>query len=169
TTPARPCRWRGGSTGRRPPSADRPPPTLADRPSMTARTLMIQGTSSGAGKSLLTAALCRIYARRGVRVLPFKAQNMSNNAAVTRCGGEIGRAQALQARAAGADARPEMNPVLLKPLADTRSEVVLLGQRDLALTALPWKSRKAALWDVVSRSLATLRAEAELVIIEGAG
>ena len=136
---------------------------------MTARTLMVQGTSSGAGKSLLTAALCRIYARRGVRVLPFKAQNMSNNAAVTPCGGEIGRAQALQARAAGVEPRPEMNPVLLKPLADTRSEVVVLGRRDAALTALPWTERKAALWGVVRDSLAVLRAEAELVVIEGAG
>ncbi|HEV2148604.1 MAG TPA: cobyric acid synthase [Longimicrobiaceae bacterium] len=136
---------------------------------MTARTLMVQGTSSGAGKSLLTAALCRIYARRGVRVLPFKAQNMSNNAAVTPCGGEIGRAQALQARAAGVEPRPEMNPVLLKPLADTRSEVVVLGRRDAALTALPWTERKAALWGIVRDSLATLRADAELVVIEGAG
>ncbi len=136
---------------------------------MSARTLMVQGTSSGAGKSLLTAALCRIYARRGVRVLPFKAQNMSNNAAVTPCGGEIGRAQALQARAAGVEPRPAMNPVLLKPIADTRSEVVVLGRRDAALTALPWTERKLALWSVVRESLAGLRAEADLVIIEGAG
>ncbi|MEW5928948.1 MAG: cobyric acid synthase [Gemmatimonadota bacterium] len=136
---------------------------------MTARALMVQGTSSGAGKSLLTAALCRVYARRGVRVLPFKAQNMSNNAAVTPCGGEIGRAQALQARAAGVEPRPEMNPVLLKPLADTRSEVVVLGRRDPALTALPWTERKAALWETVRASLAAVRADAELVLIEGAG
>ena len=130
---------------------------------------MIQGTSSGAGKSLLATALCRIYARRGVRVLSFKAQNMSNNAAVTPCGGEIGRAQALQARAAGVEPRPEMNPVLLKPIADTRSEVVVLGRGDPALTALPWTERKPALWGVVCDALAALRAEAELVIIEGAG
>jgi adenosylcobyric acid synthase len=136
---------------------------------LNARTLMVQGTSSGAGKSLLTAALCRIYARRGVRVLPFKAQNMSNNAAVTPCGGEIGRAQALQARAAGVEPRLEMNPVLLKPLADTRSEVIVLGRRDAALTALPWMERKAALWATVRASLAALRADAELVLIEGAG
>jgi len=134
-----------------------------------ARTLMVQGTSSGAGKSLLTAALCRVYARRGFRVLPFKAQNMSNNAAVTPCGGEIGRAQALQARAAGVEPRPEMNPVLLKPLADTRSEVVVLGRRDPALTSLPWRERGVALWDTVRGSLAALRAEADLVVIEGAG
>ncbi|MDQ3605014.1 MAG: cobyric acid synthase [Gemmatimonadota bacterium] len=136
---------------------------------MSASTLMVQGTSSGAGKSLLVAALCRIYARRGVRVLPFKAQNMSNNAAVTPCGGEIGRAQALQARAAGVAPRPKMNPVLLKPLADTRSEVVVLGRRDAKLTALPWMQRKAALWEVVRDALADIRADADLVLIEGAG
>ncbi len=136
---------------------------------MLAPTLMVQGTSSGAGKSLLVAALCRIYARRGVRVLPFKAQNMSNNAAATVCGGEIGRAQALQARAAGVLPRPEMNPVLLKPLADTRSEVVVLGQRNAALTALPWMERKAALWETVRDALASIRADADLVLIEGAG
>ncbi|MBW3629577.1 MAG: cobyric acid synthase [Gemmatimonadetes bacterium] len=130
---------------------------------------MIQGTSSGAGKSLLTAALCRLYARRGLRVLPFKAQNMSNNAAVAACGGEMGRAQALQARAAGVEPCVEMNPVLLKPLADTRSEVVVLGRSDPALTALPWRERKDALWGVVRDSLASLREAADLVIIEGAG
>jgi adenosylcobyric acid synthase len=136
---------------------------------MPARTLMIQGTSSGAGKSLLTAALCRIYARRGVRVLPFKAQNMSNNAAVTADGGEIGRAQALQARAAGVAPTTAMNPVLLKPLADTRSDVIVRGRRDAALAAIPWRERKAVLWDVVCAALAELRADADLVLIEGAG
>lgn len=130
---------------------------------------MVQGTSSGAGKSLLTAALCRIYARRGVRVLPFKAQNMSNNAAVVADGGEIGRAQALQARACGVDPTVRMNPVLLKPLADTRSEVVVLGRGAAALTAMPWTERKDALWGVVRDALHALRAEADLVLVEGAG
>ncbi|HEX2204238.1 MAG TPA: cobyric acid synthase [Longimicrobium sp.] len=136
---------------------------------MPAPTLMVQGTSSGAGKSLLVTALCRIYARRGLRVLPFKAQNLSNNAAVTPSGGEIGRAQALQARAAGVEARVEMNPVLVKPLSDARSDVIVLGRRDPALAALPWTERKAALEGVVRRSLDALRADAELVVIEGAG
>ena len=138
-------------------------------PSVPSRTLMIQGTSSGAGKSLLTAALCRVYARRGVRVVPFKAQNMSNNAAVTADGGEIGRAQALQARAAGVAPTTAMNPVLLKPLADTRSDVIVRGRRDAALAAVPWRERKAALWEVVCTALAELRADADLVLIEGAG
>lgn len=136
---------------------------------MAGRTLMVQGTSSGAGKSLITAALCRIYVRRGLRVVPFKAQNMSNNAAVTECGGEIGRAQALQARAARVPPQVEMNPVLLKPLSDTRSEVIVLGRRDAALTAMPWRDRKAALWGPVRRSLEALRGSADLVLIEGAG
>lgn len=130
---------------------------------------MVQGTSSGAGKSLLTAALCRIYARRGLRVLPFKAQNMSNNAAVTACGGEIGRAQALQALAAGVEPLPAMNPVLLKPIADCRSDVMVLGRRDAALSALPWVERKPVLWGVICDSLAALRRDADLVILEGAG
>ena len=136
---------------------------------MPARTLMVQGTSSGAGKSLLCAALCRVYARRGLRVLPFKAQNMSNNAAVTPCGGEIGRAQALQASAAGVEPRVEMNPVLLKPLADTRSEAIVLGRRDPVLSALPWRERGDRLWSTVAASLAALREDADLVVIEGAG
>jgi adenosylcobyric acid synthase len=130
---------------------------------------MVQGTSSGAGKSLLTAALCRVYARRGLRVLPFKAQNMSNNAAVTPCGGEIGRAQALQARACGVEPRPEMNPVLLKPVADDRSDVIVLGRRDAALTAMPWRERSGLLEGVVREALGRVRAQADLVVIEGAG
>ena len=93
-----------------------------------AKALMIQGTCSNAGKSLLVAGLCRAYARRGLRVRPFKPQNMSNNAAVTADGGEIGRAQALQARACGVAPLVDMNPVLLKPQSDTGAQVVVQGQ-----------------------------------------
>ena len=110
---------------------------------MSAPVLMLQGTGSGVGKSLLTAAFCRLARRRGIAVAPFKGQNMSNNAAVTAEGGEIGRAQALQARAAGLDPHVDMNPVLLKPLADTRSEVVRLGRTDRGATDLPWRGAQA--------------------------
>ncbi|HEX6037563.1 cobyric acid synthase [Longimicrobium sp.] len=130
---------------------------------------MVQGTASGVGKSFLTAALCRVFARRGVRVLPFKAQNMSNNAAVTADGGEMGRAQALQARAAGVAPDVRMNPVLLKPVADTRSDVVLMGRSRPELSALHWHARRERLWPAVTDALAELRADADLVIAEGAG
>src|SRR5947209_9092598 len=102
---------------------------------MPARTLMVQGSSSSAGKSLLTAALCRIFARKGVRVAPFKAQNMSNNAAVCGDGAEIGRAQAVQAAAARIEATADINPVLLKPEADSRSQVIVLGRHWRTLRA----------------------------------
>jgi adenosylcobyric acid synthase len=136
---------------------------------MPAKTLMLQGTSSSVGKSVLTAALCRIFARRGMRVAPFKAQNMSNNAAVCDDGGEIGRAQAVQAVAAGVEPTPDMNPILLKPEADSRSQVIVLGQRWQTLRAGSYYRRKEELWPVVTEALDRLRAAYELVIIEGAG
>src|SRR5881275_2799160 len=95
---------------------------------MAAKVLMVQGASSSAGKSLLTAALCRIFVRRGVRVAPFKAQNMSNNAAVCADGAEIGRAQAVQAAAAGIAPTAEMNPILLKPEGGSRTQVIAMGR-----------------------------------------
>src|SRR5438045_9363081 len=112
---------------------------------MTAATLMIMGSGSSVGKSLLVAALCRIMARRGERVAPFKAQNMSNNAAVCADGSEIGRAQYLQALAAGVAPEARMNPVLLKPETDTRSQAVVTGRHDPTLTATPWLERRGPL------------------------
>ncbi len=131
--------------------------------------LMIQGTASGVGKSLLVTALCRIFSREGLSVAPFKAQNMSNNAAVTLRGGEMGRAQALQAQAAGLDPVEEMNPVLLKPLGDQRSEVVVLGRGRPELARTPWRERKRVLEPVVLQALESLRSRHDLVVVEGAG
>lgn len=133
------------------------------------RAIMVQGCTSGAGKSYLVSALCRAFANEGVRVAPFKAQNMSNNAGIAREGGEIGRAQIVQARAARVEPQARMNPVLLKPEADTRSQVVVLGKADLALSALPWRERKAHLWPTVRESLHGLLSDHDLVVIEGAG
>lgn len=130
---------------------------------------MIQGCTSSAGKSYLTAALCRALVGEGLRVAPFKAQNMSNNAGVTPEGLEMGRAQIVQARAARVSPDVRMNPVLLKPEADTRSQVVLLGRADPDLTALGWRERKAHLWPHVREALHSLLAEYDVVVIEGAG
>ena len=130
--------------------------------------LAIQGTSSWAGKSLLTTALARSFGRRGIRVAPFKAQNMSNNARVVR-GGEIGVAQYLQALAAGVEPDVRMNPVLVKPEADTRSQVIVEGTVEHELSQLPWRERAPRLWPVVDRALRSLLADFELVLIEGAG
>lgn len=129
---------------------------------------MVLGTTSGAGKSWLGTALCRWYARQGLKVAPFKAQNMSNNARVVE-GGEIGSAQYFQALAARAQPDVRMNPVLLKPERDTHSQVVLLGQVDEALTAMPWRGRSEHVWPHIARSLDALRAENDVVVIEGAG
>ena len=136
---------------------------------MTAKTLMVMGTGSSVGKSLLVTALCRLFARSGVRVAPFKAQNMSNNAAVCRCGAEIGRAQAVQAQAAGLEPRPDMNPVLLKPEGHTRSQVIVEGRPWATLQAARFYERKSALWPIVTAALERLRGEFDLVVIEGAG
>ncbi|MBS0376867.1 MAG: cobyric acid synthase [Proteobacteria bacterium] len=133
-----------------------------------ARTLMVAGTTSGAGKSLLTTALARYYARAGLKVAPFKAQNMSNNARVVE-GGEMGSAQYLQALAARAVPEVRMNPVLLKPESDTASQVVVLGQRHQAFGRLAWRERARALWPLVQDCLDQLRQENDLVILEGAG
>lgn len=141
---------------------------------MPARAIMLQGCTSNAGKSYLAAALCRILSNEGFRVAPFKAQNMSNNAGVTAPGSrtpglEMGRAQIVQARAARVEPDVRMNPVLLKPEADTRSQVVLLGQASSELTALPWRERKPRLWPYVQEALHSLLGEYDVVVIEGAG
>lgn len=135
---------------------------------MTAHCIMVLGTTSGAGKSWLTTALCRYYARQGLKVAPFKAQNMSNNARVV-AGGEIGSAQYFQALAARAVPDVRMNPLLLKPERDTHSQVVLLGQVDAALTAMPWRERSHRVWPHIAAALDALMAEHDVVVIEGAG
>lgn len=132
------------------------------------RALMVQGASSWAGKSLLVTALARLFARRGVAVAPFKGQNMSNNARVVD-GGEIGVAQYLQALAAGIEPDVRMNPVLVKPEGDERSQVVLLGRPDLKLSCAPWRTRAPSLWPAIESSLRSLASEYELLLIEGAG
>jgi adenosylcobyric acid synthase len=134
-----------------------------------ARALMIQGAGSDVGKSLIVAGLARAAARRGYRVLPFKPQNMSNNAAVTIDGGEIGRAQALQAQAAGVEAHTDMNPVLLKPETDTGAQVIVQGKRVATLRAREYAALKPSLMPAVLESFERLEARCDLVLVEGAG
>jgi len=163
---------------------------------VTAVCVMVLGTTSGAGKSWVTTALCRYYARQGLKVAPFKAQNMSNNARVVAptlrrsrgslppegadlpwggpaedrfSGGEIGSAQYFQALAANAEPDVRMNPLLLKPEADTRSQVVLMGQVSQALSDMPWRGRSLHVWPQIAAALDALRAENDVVVIEGAG
>ena len=136
---------------------------------MTAhRPLMILGCTSTAGKSLLVTALARWFARQGIDVAPFKAQNMSNNARVVD-GGEIGVAQWLQARAAGFEPTVDMNPVLLKPEADTRSQVVVAGVARRDLTELPWRERAPHLWPAMTEAYGRVADAHRLVLLEGAG
>ena len=136
---------------------------------MTRRALMLQGTGSDVGKSLVVAGLCRVARRRGLTVRPFKPQNMSNNAAVTVDGGEIGRAQALQARACGVPPSVDMNPVLLKPQTDRGAQVVVQGRMRGSVDARAYQTVKAELLPSVRQSFARLCGEADLVLIEGAG
>jgi adenosylcobyric acid synthase len=131
--------------------------------------LLVAGTTSDAGKSVVVAGLCRLLARKGIRVAPFKAQNMSNNSAVTIEGGEIGRAQAMQARAAGLAPSVRFNPILLKPGSDTTSQLVIRGQATDSVTATKYWSHRNRLFDVVLDELSQLRAEFDAVICEGAG
>ena len=131
--------------------------------------LMIQGCGSDVGKSVLAAGLCRLFANRGVSVRPFKPQNMSNNAAVTADGGEIGRAQALQALACRTPATVDMNPVLLKPQSDVGAQLVVRGRMAGTWSAGGYQGRKAALLEIVLESFRTLQSQADLVIVEGAG
>jgi adenosylcobyric acid synthase len=137
------------------------------------KAIMVLGTTSGAGKSWIATALCRWYARQGLKVAPFKAQNMSNNARVVpgRDGrlGEIGSAQYFQALAAQRVPEVRMNPVLLKPEADTQSQVVVMGEVDAALSRLPWRERSALLRPHARAALHELISENDVVVIEGAG
>ncbi|WP_017762234.1 cobyric acid synthase [Pseudacidovorax intermedius] len=142
---------------------------------MGARCVMVLGTTSGAGKSWLATALCRWYARQGLRVAPFKAQNMSNNARVVPArhdadrGGEIGSAQYFQALAARAVPDVRMNPLLLKPERDTASQVILMGEVHEALTRTPWRERSATVWPHIAGAFDSLAADHDVVVLEGAG
>ncbi len=133
------------------------------------RAVMLQGTGSNVGKSLLVAGLCRLARRRGLSVAPFKPQNMSNNAAVTPDGGEIGRAQALQARAAGLTPSVDMNPILLKPQSETGAQLVVRGRISGTAQARDYQSRKKALLPAVLESFQRLRTAYDMVVVEGAG
>lgn len=136
---------------------------------MSAQTLMVQGTTSDAGKSTLVAGLCRVMHRRGVRVAPFKPQNMSLNSAVGADGGEMGRAQALQAQAAGIEATSDMNPVLLKPSSDTGAQVIVQGRVIGELGASQYHDYKRIAREAVLASYERLASAYELVLVEGAG
>jgi adenosylcobyric acid synthase len=131
--------------------------------------VMVMGTGSNVGKSTIVAGLCRALKRRGLAVLPFKPQNMSNNAAACSGGGEIGRAQALQARAAGVAPDVHMNPVLLKPETDTGAQVILQGRRIGTLRAIDYGKRKETLLPAVLESFASLEKRADIILVEGAG
>jgi adenosylcobyric acid synthase len=137
--------------------------------SMSAKTVMVQGTASSVGKSILVTALCRIFKQDGYRVAPFKSQNMALNSFVTRQGGEIGRAQAVQAEACGIEPTVDMNPVLLKPEANLRSQVIVLGQTVENLKAAQYGDYAAHLLTVIENSLNRLRSQYDIVVIEGAG
>ncbi len=136
---------------------------------MPAKLLMVQGTASTVGKSIVVTALCRVLCQDGFRVAPFKAQNMALNSFVTLDGGEIGRAQAVQAQAAGIEPTVEMNPVLLKPEAEGRSQVIVRGKVTTTLGAGEYYGYTRRLWPAITASLDALRSRYDIVVIEGAG
>ena len=134
-----------------------------------APSIAILGTGSDVGKSIITTALCRYFANRGVRVAPYKAQNMSNNSGVTPEGLEMGRAQIVQAEAAGIPPHVDMNPILLKPTSEIGSQVVLLGSVSENTTAVDYHAKKETLFNTAARALDRLRRNFDLIIMEGAG
>jgi adenosylcobyric acid synthase len=136
---------------------------------MTARAIMVQGTASSVGKSIVVTAMCRFFRQQGLRVAPFKAQNMALNAFVTPDGCEIGRAQAVQAKAARVVPTVDMNPILLKPEGDARSQVIVMGKPIGSLSATEYQAKKPELRELVRESLERLRATHDVVVIEGAG
>lgn len=136
---------------------------------MVARCIMVQGTGSDVGKSVITAGLCRLMLRKGLRVAPFKSQNMALNSFITRDGGEIGRAQAVQAEAARVEATVDMNPVLLKPNQDNNSQLIIHGKAIRNMTAKAYFAEQELPFKAIKESLTRLKREWELVILEGAG
>jgi len=136
---------------------------------MLAKRIMIQGTGSGVGKSIIVAALCRIFKQDGYKVAPFKAQNMALNSFVTSEGGEIGRAQAVQAEAAGIEPTVEMNPVLIKPTSDVEAQIIVKGKPIGNMLANYYHNYKTELVQIVSDSFLNLARQYQIIVIEGAG
>ena len=135
----------------------------------TAKTIMIQGTTSNAGKSFLTAALCRIFRQDGYRAAPFKSQNMALNSYITKSGLEMGRAQVMQAEAAGIEPAVEMNPILLKPTSHTGSQVIVNGEVLGNMSAADYYAYKPRLIPQVEKAFQKLSREYDIIVIEGAG
>lgn len=136
---------------------------------MDTKTLMIQGTGSHVGKSVIVAALCRIFSNEGIRVAPFKSQNMALNSFITKDGGEIGRAQAVQAQAARIEPSIHMNPILLKPSADSIAQVIIRGKPYANMSAIEYQSKRLSMMNIIAESLNELKENYDLIIIEGAG
>jgi adenosylcobyric acid synthase len=147
----------------------KPAEALISRMNTSARTLMVQGTTSDAGKSVLVAGLCRVLANLGINVAPFKPQNMALNSAVTEDGGEIGRAQALQAQACFLNPHTDMNPILLKPSSDTGAQVIIHGRAISHMDAVKYHDYKKVAMDAVMQSHGRLEQQYQVIVVEGAG
>ncbi len=136
---------------------------------MPAKAIMVQGTGSDVGKSILVCALCRIFQQEGLKVAPFKAQNMSNNSYITVDGKEMGRAQVAQAEAAGLRPSVEMNPILLKPTGNNGSQVITMGRPLRHMTAGEYYRNKGMMLDIAKQAYARLKEQYDIIVIEGAG